>query len=104
MYNLPKCVQRNIFQAKRSQVVFLARPVFSVGAGSFYMLSLKRYSRWSLEGLHHVSLPAVHPWLSSLQIFLRPCLHVPFCLQGFPTFVSHTSSYCCARNFDIVES
>ena len=29
---------------------------------------------------------------------------LPFSLQGFPAFVGHTSSYCCARNFDIVES
>ena len=26
----------------------------------------------------------------------------PFSLRGFPTFVGHISSYCCARNFDIV--
>ena len=49
------------------------------------MLSRKRYSRWSLEGLHHVSLPAVHPWLSSLQIFLTPCPHVR-CLFLFKAF------------------
>ena len=27
----------------------------------------------------------------------------PFSLEGFPTFVGHTSSYYCARNFDIVK-
>ena len=27
----------------------------------------------------------------------------PFSLGGFPTFVGHISSYCCARNFDIVK-
>ena len=27
----------------------------------------------------------------------------PFSLRGFPTFVGHISSYCCARNFDIVK-
>ena len=28
----------------------------------------------------------------------------PFSLESFPTFVGHTSSYCFARNFDIVKS
>ena len=27
----------------------------------------------------------------------------PLSLEGFPTFVGHTSLYCCARNFDIVK-
>ena len=27
----------------------------------------------------------------------------PFSLRGFPTFVGHISSNCCARNFDIVK-
>ena len=27
----------------------------------------------------------------------------PFSIQGFPTFVGHISSYCCAKNFDIVK-
>ena len=27
----------------------------------------------------------------------------PFSIQGFPIFVGHISSYCCARNFDIVK-
>ena len=27
----------------------------------------------------------------------------PFSIQGFPTFVGHMSSYCCAKNFDIVK-
>ena len=27
----------------------------------------------------------------------------PFSLEGFATFVGHISSYCCARNFDIVK-
>ena len=27
----------------------------------------------------------------------------PFSLEGFPTFVGHIFSYCCARNFDIVK-
>ena len=27
----------------------------------------------------------------------------PFSVQGFPTFVGHISSYCYARNFDIVK-
>ena len=31
--------KETFFQAKRSQAVFLARPVFSVGAGSFYVVS-----------------------------------------------------------------
>ena len=26
----------------------------------------------------------------------------PLSIQGFPNFVGHISSYCCARNFDIV--
>ena len=28
----------------------------------------------------------------------------PSSLEGFPTFVGHISSYCCARNFNIVKS
>ena len=30
-------------------------------------------------------------------------MHRLFSLQGFPTFVGHTSPYRCARNFDIVK-
>ena len=33
---------------------------------------------------------------------VRMCAAFNFSIQGFPTFVGHLSSYCCARNFDIV--
>ena len=39
------------------------------------MLSHQQKSRRSLECSHHVSLPAGHPLVHSLQILLIPCLH-----------------------------
>ena len=34
---------------------------------------------------------------------VRMCAAFNFSIQGFPTFVGHLSSYCCAQNFDIVK-
>ena len=75
MYELPKCVQRKIFPGEAQSLSFQLVQCFQLVLDLF-MLSRTRYSRWSLEGLRHVSLPAVRPWLSSLQIFLTPCPHV----------------------------
>ena len=75
MYELPKFVQRKMFPGEAQSLSFQLVQCFQLVLDLF-MLSRKRYSRWSLEGLHHVSLPSVRPWLSSLQIFLTPCPHV----------------------------
>ena len=59
------------------------------------------------RGLTHLREFASHPPLAfkfaNLSDTMSACA-LPFSLQGFPTFVGHTSSNCCARNFDIVES
>ena len=75
MYELPKFVQRKMFTGEAQSLSFQLVQCFQLMLDLF-MLSRTRYSRWSLEGLRHVSLPAVRPWLSSLQIFLTPCPHV----------------------------
>ena len=75
MYELPKFVQRKMFPGEAQSLSFQLVQCFQLVLDLF-MLSRKRYSRWSLKGLNHVSLPTVRPWLSSLQIFLTPCPHV----------------------------
>ena len=75
MYELPKFVLRKMFPGEAQSLSFQLVQCFQLVLDLF-MLSRKRYPRWSLEGLHHVRLPTVRPQLSSLQIFLTPCPHV----------------------------
>ena len=93
--------------SRRSVVTVLARPVF--WGMDLCMLSRQRKSRWSLEGFSRGFTSREFASRSPFAIkFANPsdtmsACAPPFSLQGFPIFVGHKSSYCCARNFDIVK-
>ena len=98
------CPKKN-FSRRSVVTVFLARPVFSVGAGSFYVVSytvLQMVSR-GFTSREFASRSPLAFKFANLSDTMSACAPL-FFLQGFPTFVGHISSYCCARNFDIVES
>ena len=98
------CPKKN-FSRRSVATVFLARPVFSVGDGSFYFVpsTIVQVVFRGFASREFASRSPLAMKFANLSDTMSACAP-PFSLQGFPTFVGHISSYCCARHFDIVES
>ena len=90
------------FQAKRSHSLSSSSVL---GAGSLYVVVWSKMIQMVSRGFTSCEFAC----RSSFAIkFLNPsgtmsACAPPFSLHGFPTFVAHISSYCCARNFEIVK-
>ena len=88
--------------SRRSVVTVLARPVF-LGL-DLCILSCQRKSMVS-RGFTSREFASRSPFaikFANPSDTMSACAP-PFSLLGFPIFVGHKSSYCCARNFDIVK-
>ena len=74
------------------------------GAGSLYVVSLTIIQMVSREftSREFASRSPFAIKFANPSDTMSACAP-PFSIQGFPTFVGHISSYCCARNFDIVK-
>ena len=89
------------FQVKRSHCLSSSSVL---GAGSLYVV-WSRMIQMVSRGFTSCEFAC---WSSFAIKFLNPsgtmsACAPPFSLQGVPTFVAHISSYCCARNFEIVK-
>ena len=89
------------FQAKCSHCLSSSSVL---GAGSLYVVWSKMiqmvsrgFTSCEFAGRSSFAIKFLNP--SGTMSACAP----PFCLQGFPTFVGHISSYSCARNFEILK-
>ena len=93
--------KKHFFQAKRSHCLSSSSVL---GAWSLYVVSSTKIQMVS-RGFTSREFASRSPFavkFANPSDTMSACAP-PFSLQGFPIFVGHKSSYCCARNFDILK-
>ena len=101
MYQLPKCVWRNIFPREAQS---LSQLVQCFG-GWIFVCCLVKDNPDGLQGFtsREFASPSPFPIKFANPFDTMSACAPLFSLQGFPTFVGHISSYRCTRNFYFVK-